>query len=254
MLFVLVAAVSSCPTLRVIYAPTGPDLINATAQQDNVHGIEDGIVVRAASGFYMIVCAAAELEPLSLIPLIARLRPTLCAQGAEMYGDPKWVKMRLGVWRSKDGVHDWTRQRTLRNSSAIYNGTDQHAASWGPFLLWDPDSSRWALSYIGYRSGGSNFSGWSTNWDGKVFFQYANVTGDAGLDSDFGDSGDWRSDDQVLLAPDTLGAPWPPCQGLQGTDSMYPYQLPNGSWAALVGTSHQVRAPQLSTCLLPAVF
>lgn len=119
------------------------------------------------------------------------------------------------------------------------NGTDQHAASWGPFLLWDPEESRWALSYVGYRAGGAPYPGWSTNWDGKIFFAHAPVEGDAGLDSDFGDGGDWRSTDRLLLAPDPLGAPWPPCQGLQGTDSMYPYRLPNGSWAALVGTSHQ---------------
>lgn len=47
---------------------------------------------------------------------------------------------------------------------------------------------------------------------------------------------------RVLLEPDDfhVNGPWPhPCQGLQGTDSMYPYQLADGSWAALVGTSHE---------------
>eukprot|EP00966_Prymnesium_polylepis_P172051 3978399-Prymnesium_polylepis.1 len=204
---------ASCPSLRVIYAAPDPDLINASTQPDNLHGIEDGNVVRAHDGtFYMI--------------------------GAEMYGDPKWIKMRLGVWHSSDGLR-WERQRSLRNSSATFDGSDEHAASWGPFLLHDPDSDRWALSYVAYRSGGHNFSGWTTNWDGQIFFHFANVTGDAGLDSDFGDGGDWRTTDQPLLRPDPLGAPWPRCQGLQGTDSFYPYKLPNGTWAALVGTAHQ---------------
>lgn len=46
----------------------------------------------------------------------------------------------------------------------------------------------------------------------------------------------------MLLQPDDfrVDGPWPHvCQGLQGTDSMYPYPLDDGTWAALVGTSHQ---------------
>lgn len=210
--FLTSVSAASCPTFRVIHQPDF-SLINASVAPDNKYGIEDGIVVRTSGGaLYMI--------------------------GSEMYADPKWVNMRLGIWRSEDG-YKWARQRSLRQSSGVANGTDQHAASWGPFLLWDPTSSRWALSYVSYRSGGAPFPGWSTNWDGQIFFTYAPVTGDAGLDSDFGDSGDWRSTDRMLLGPEPLGPPWPPCQGLQGTDSMYPYQLADGTWAALVGTSHQ---------------
>lgn len=41
--------------------------------------------------------------------------------GAEMYGDPKWNRMRLGVWGSTDGMK-WTKQRTLRQSSADLTG------------------------------------------------------------------------------------------------------------------------------------
>ena len=207
------ASYKGCPSLRVIFQPDEP-LINKTHAPDNQYGIEDGIVVRSekSGALYML--------------------------GAEMFAPPKWVNMRLGVWRSMDGS-TWTRQRTLRQSSGIGNGSDQHSASWGPFFLWDPDLQRWALSYVGYRVGGAPYSGWSTNWDGKIFFSYAHGKGDDGLDSDFGDSGNWRADDVVLLEPDPLGQPWPPCQGLQGTDSMYPFRLANGSWAALVGTSHQ---------------
>ena len=51
----------------------------------------------------------------------------------------------------------------------------------------------------------------------------------------------------VLLAPDdfNVDGPWPhACQGMQGTDSFYPYELANGSWAALVGTSMPWQQPR----------
>ena len=46
----------------------------------------------------------------------------------------------------------------------------------------------------------------------------------------------------MLLAPDDfrVDGPWPHvCQGLQGTDSFYPFALHDGTYAAFVGTSHQ---------------
>ena len=77
----------------------------------------------------------------------------------------------------------------------------------------------------------------------SIYARYAEYEGDAGLDSDFRDGRSFEAGgDIVLLSPDDFRAdgPWPhPCQGLQGTDSMMPYQLQDGSWAALVGTSHQ---------------
>lgn len=63
----------------------------------------------------------------------------------------------------------------------------------------------------------------------------------AGLDSDFFDA-TYRATDAVLLAPDdfSVNGPWPyPCQGLQGTDSLYPFRVNESLWAAFVGTSHQ---------------
>ena len=201
-----------CPDVRVVYQAASPDLVNQSNAPDNKYGLEDGRVVRTKSGDFVMV-------------------------SAEMYADPRWVAMRLGVWRSADG-YAWTRQRTLRQSSGTTDGTDPHAASWGPMLVHDEARDVWALSYVAYRSGGRNYSGWLENFEGTIYYAEANTTGDAGLEGDFGDSGDWRDTDKVLLAPDDFGK-WFPCQGLQGTDSMFPYQLPNGSWAALVGTSHQ---------------
>ena len=180
---------------------------------------------------------------------------------AAMYGDPMWVRMRLDVFSSSDGLC-WGKVGSVRQSDGNFNGTSMHSSSWGPMLAFDASNNTWMLSYVGYRGAPSNASGWLGNFDGRVYgpsappplafhfcnalrmyARYAEHEGDAGLDSDFRDGGSFDDDgDVVLLQPDDFRAdgPWPhPCQGLQGTDSMMPYQLPDGSWAALVGTSHQ---------------
>lgn len=207
----------TCPKATLAWQPP-TSAINATSlgAQDNKYGFEDGIVVRRMNGSFMMIAA-------------------------EMYGDPKWVSMRLGVWTSADGAGAWTRQRTLRNSTANFDGSDPHSSSWGPFLVYDSDNSTWVLSYVGYRGAPSNSSGWLENFQGTIYARYASSAGDAGLDSDFHDS-TYRSTDSVLLAPDDfqVDGPWPHvCQGLQGTDSMYPWKLNDSTWAAFVGTSHQ---------------
>lgn len=208
------ASSSACPTPRLVWAP-GFASINASDDPTNKHGLEDGIVVRRADGTFSMIAAA-------------------------MYGEPVWVRMRLDVWHSTDGLR-WTRGRSLRASSADFTGADPHSSSWGPFVVRDPANDTWALTYVGYRGAPSNASGWLENFDGTIYGAYAKVAGDDGLDDDFGDAG-YAETDHVLLQPDDFrtAGPWPhPCQGLQGTDSMYPYPLDGGGWAALVGTSHQ---------------
>lgn len=208
---------AACPSVTLVFLPPHTQ-INATnaGAVGNRYGVEDGIVVRRADGSFSMICA-------------------------EMYGDPKWVAMRLGVWASPDAMN-WTKARTLRTSSANFNGSSQHSSSWGPFFVFD--GSSWSLSYVGYRGAPSNSSGWLENFEGTIFYQRASQPGDAGLDGDFGDSAGvtpWAND-AVLLRPDdfSVNGPWPHvCQGLQGTDSFYPYPLNDGTWAALVGTSHQ---------------
>ena len=76
----------------------------------NGPGLEDGIVVRRADG-------------------------TLSMIAAEMYEDPKWVAMQLGVHTSADGLA-WHRKHHLRRSTGhTKDGNDQHAATWGQCLL-----------------------------------------------------------------------------------------------------------------------
>jgi hypothetical protein len=164
-----------------------------------------------------------------------------------MYGDQKWVKMRLGVWKSSylDPLN-WERVRSLRVSDENFNGSSQHSSSWGPFFIYDLMNDVWVLSYVGYRGAPSNGSGWLENFQGTIFAASAPIKGDAGLDTTFNDSS-YVNSDSIILEPSDwhINGPWPhPCQGLQGTDSMYPYLLQNGTWAALVGTSHQESSNQ----------
>lgn len=93
-----VEASLECPDIRIVQQRANPDLINQTMQPDNKHGLEDGIVVRSKAGDLVMIAA-------------------------EMFEDPMWVKMRIGVWRSQDG-YNWTRRRTLRESSGNTDGTD----------------------------------------------------------------------------------------------------------------------------------
>jgi hypothetical protein len=207
------AHATACPTPTLVWQPAHSQW-NASLAPANKYGVEDGVVVRRADGGFSMVCA-------------------------EMYGDPKWVAMQLGVFRSEDGLA-WTRARALRRSTGDFTGASPHSSSWGPFFIHDPANDTWTLTYVGYRGAPSNASGWLENFEGTIFARAASAPGDSGLDGDFDDAAGFP--DAVLLAPDDfrVGGPWPhPCQGLQGTDSMFPYTLPDGTWAALVGTSHQ---------------
>jgi hypothetical protein len=121
------------------------------------------------------------------------------------------------------------------------DGTDAHSSSWGPFFVKEPDTDTWYVSYVAYRGAPNNASGWLTNYEGQIFARAAAMPGDAGLDGDFQDVNAFQHD-ALWLSPDDFAVqgPWPhSCQGLQGTDSFFPYQLADKSWAALVGTSHQ---------------
>ena len=167
---------------------------------------------------------------------------------AEMYTNPHWIAMRLGVYTSRDGLY-WDKKRTLRQSTGKFDG-GPHSASWGPFFLHDPSNDTWMLSYVGYRSSPNNSSGWLANYDGKIYTRYASEAGDAGLDSDFGDGPGAFAADTILIGPDDfhVNGPWPhPCQGMQGTDSFYPFQLNDGTWAGFAGTSQQQANANISS-------
>jgi len=213
-----------CPSVKLVWMPNSTQINSTSFPGTCKHGVEDGIVVRRKDGGFSMVAA-------------------------EMYADPMWIAMQLGIYGSSDGL-GWDRKRAVRRSSAdVKDGNDPHAASWGPFFVHDPKNDTWLLSYVGYRSAPGNSSGWLENFEGTIYARYAEHAGDAGLDSSFGEGAPQPNmtspafgGDRVLVRPDDfkVNGPWPyECQGLQGTDSFYPYQLEDGSWAGFAGTSHQ---------------
>lgn len=220
----IIPETQSCPNVTLVWHPTFSQ-VNETSYHppgENAHGLEDGIVVRRDDGGFTML-------------------------SAEPYASPYAVAMKLGVYHSENAL-DWTRQRTLRVSTGKFGSGSLHAAHWGPIFTKNTANDTWMLSYVGYKADPNNGSEFLTNYEGTIFSQHAKQAGDDGLDSDFGESEAQKkhipsyTDDVVLLAPDdfNLAGPWPhQCQGLQGTDSFAPYQLADGSWAALVGTSHQ---------------
>eukprot|EP01079_Euglenida_sp_SAG-EU17-18_P006148 gene6148-5992_t len=149
-----------CPMPLFVYMPNHTQVNRSSpGSEGNKYGLEDGIVVRRADGGFSMVAT-------------------------EMYGDPMWVPTRLGVYRSVDGLA-WHRRQVLRNSTAIFDGTDQHSATFGSFFVYDPANRTWALSYVGYRTAPENSSGFLKNFRGTIFSRYARLAGDEGLDSDF---------------------------------------------------------------------
>jgi hypothetical protein len=211
------SASSSCPNVTITSQPSWSVMNSSTPGASggaNKYGFEDGRVVRSATTghFHLAV--------------------------AEMVGDPKWVGMSLGHWMSEDGW-TWTRSGTLRNCSGRTDGSDPCAAVWGPSFLFDPSANRYALAYVCYNSAPSNSSGWYGNFNGSIFVAYADAEGDAGLDG-VGEGGFTTNQTNVLYPLPGGYRPW---QGLQGTDSFFPYPLPNGTWAGLYGSAHTESSP-----------
>jgi hypothetical protein len=117
--------------------------INASHDKTNLYGLEDGMVVRRHDGGFTMITAA-------------------------MYGDPFWIRMRLDLFKSSDGLQ-WVKSRSIRVSDANFNGTSTHSSSWGPMLAFDASNKTWMLSYVGYRGAPSNSSGWLGNFDGRMY-------------------------------------------------------------------------------------
>jgi hypothetical protein len=87
------AAAADCPKIELIYQPPFSQ-INSTCDRTNKYGLEDGIVVRRADGGFQLIAA-------------------------EMYDDPMWVNMRLGIWQSADGM-TWRKVRSIRKSTGNF--------------------------------------------------------------------------------------------------------------------------------------
>ena len=192
--------------LTVVSRHTGPVLtVRSAGAEGNEYGFEGGRVVKVRKTYHLFT--------------------------SEMVGDPHWVKMRLAHWTSADRIH-WKRLATLYESSGDFTGHDPRAALWSPMPVYDPDAGRWNLFYVAYQAAHDTAHEWLTNHEGRI---WRAISETAGMD---GIGGPYR-DAEIVLQRGKDSDLW---EGLQGTDSFFPYQA-GGKWYALYGSAHTESLP-----------
>ncbi|NJK85272.1 MAG: hypothetical protein HC906_04200 [Bacteroidales bacterium] len=183
-------------TFRVIQLDRVPIINkNHVGSQDNKYGFEGGRIV--------------EIED------------TLHWFTAEISGDPQIVKMRIAHWKSKRGSDNWERVSTLYESSGEFTGKDTRAALWGPMPVFDSESELWNLFYVSYRAKPNTDSAWYLNHDGKIWRSVSTVKGLQGIYGPY-------AHDTLILEYGENSDSW---EGLQGTDSFFPFQYKNNGMA-----------------------
>ncbi|MGA2630679.1 MAG: hypothetical protein ABSG54_10745 [Terriglobia bacterium] len=150
---------------------------------------------------------------------------------SEMVGDPHWVNMQLAHWTSRDRLH-WKRVSTLFESSGDFTGKDPRATLWSPMPIYDQTEGCWNLFYVAYQSAPDTSKEWLTNHEGRIWRAISKVKGPGGIDGPYEDVG-------IILQRGKDSDPW---EGLQGTDSFFPYQVEN-KWYAFYGTGHTEKLP-----------
>ncbi len=197
----LATAEEKKPKLVLVKQQETPVLtVRSPGAEGNRHGFEGGRVLKLGSTYHLFV--------------------------SEMAGDPFWVKMKLGHWTSEDRLH-WKRVSTLFESSGEFEGKDPRAALWAPMPVYDEKEGRWNLFYVAYRSAPNTATRWLNNHDGKLWRAVSQTKGIDGIDGPYEDVG-------IILQPGPESQPW---EGLQGTDSFFPYQI-GDQWYALYGSAN----------------
>ena len=162
---------------------------------------------------------------------VLKLKGTYHLFTSEMVGDPHWVKMRLAHWISRDRLH-WDRVSTLFESSGDFTGKDPRAALWSPMPVYDPEAECWNLFYVAYQAAPDTTEHWLTNHEGRIWRALSQTKGLDGIGGPYEDVG-------VVLQRGNDSDPW---EGLQGTDSFFPYPVGN-QWYAFYGTAHTEKQP-----------
>ncbi|HLV86855.1 MAG TPA: hypothetical protein VKV39_07750 [Candidatus Sulfotelmatobacter sp.] len=179
--------------------------IQSTGAKGNKYGFEGGRVLKIKGTYHMFT--------------------------SEMVGEPHWVKMRLGYWTSTDRLH-WNRVGTVAESSGDFTGKDQRAALWSPLPVYDPDEGRWNLFYVAYQAAPDTPQQWLTNYEGRIWRAVSETKGEEGIGGPYQDVG-------IILQRGKDSDAW---EGLQGTDSFFPFRVGDG-WYAFYGSAHTEKLP-----------
>ena len=193
-------------SLTVVGKVQGPILTTRSeGAQGNKYGFEGGRVLKIKGTYHLFT--------------------------SEMVGDPHWVKMRLAHWTSQDRTH-WQREETLMESSGEFSGKDPRAALWSPMPVYDDNEGRWNLFYVAYQAAPDTSEHWLTNHEGRIWRAVSAIPGEDGIGGPYKDVG-------VILQRGKDSDSW---EGLQGTDSFFPYRVGDG-WYALYGSAHTEKLP-----------
>ena len=189
--------------------------INSRGAEGNKYGFEGGRVLKLKGAYYLFT--------------------------SEMVGNPHWVKMKLALWTSLDRLH-WKRESTLYESSGDFTGKDPRAALWSPIPIYDPREQRWNLFYVAYHSAPDTPTAWMTNHEGRIWRAVSMVQGPGGITGPYADVG-------IVLQRGKDSDRW---EGLQGTDSFFPYEV-GDKWYAFYGTAH-TEVPKISLWQIGLAF
>jgi len=162
---------------------------------------------------------------------VLKIKDTYHLFTSEMVADPHWVKMRLAHWTSHDRIH-WKRESTLAESSGDFTGKDPRAALWSPLPVYDPKDGRWNLFYVAYQAAPDTAERWLTNHEGRIWRAVSTVQGEEGIGGPYEDAG-------IIMQRGKDSDRW---EGLQGTDSFFPY-LVGDRWYAFYGSAHTEKLP-----------
>ena len=174
---------------------------------ENKHGFEGGSVVKLNGTYHLFT--------------------------SEMVGDPLWVKMKLAHWTSRD-KQAWKRVSTLYESSGNFDGTDPRAALWAPMPVFNDQDNHWELFYVAYRSQPDTAEKWLNNFEGRIWRAVSTRPGVDGIGGPY-------KDVDVVLEPGKDSDPW---EGLQGTDSFYPFRV-GDRWYGFYGSAKTEVRPVL---------
>jgi hypothetical protein len=115
---------------------------------------------------------------------------------------------------------------TIISRYSPFTGSSQRAAMWGSMVVFNEDDERWHLVYVCYKTKPNEPNIFYTGYDGIIQHAVSTVKGIDGIDGPYEDT-------NVLMRYDENPDAW---EGLQGTDSFFPYKT-GKKWLAFYGSA-----------------